>query len=206
MSTLLSHCDQRNYQNDNSLFSPIIIPGQWGLAEILNWLENDQHARTRVITDYEFDAGYPNIYHKLVIYPGIMTFSVVSNPWFRMACSYLDLLDRPSNHFSRGTDLRTLETFINSIEDRPLSGSWFTLTTNQSDWLLDKDCRTDFIFQYETLETDFEAFKRYFISDIDIRKEINYREFDYKSMYTDRLKKRIERMFYKDIDIFQYTF
>lgn len=206
MNALLSNSNQKNYQTDNSLFAPIIIPGQWGLAEIMNWLEKDQHARTRIITDYELDADYPSVSHKLAIYPGIMTFSVVSNPWFRMACSYLDLRDRPSNHFSRCVDLSTLETFIHSIEDRPLSGSWFTLATNQSDWLFDNDRKTNFIFQYETLEIDFEVLKSYFLSNIDIRKEINYREFDYKAMYSEGLKKRIEHMFYKDIDIFQYTF
>lgn len=200
-----------NYLDDDSLFTPIIYPAQYGIGEIKNWFRAHSSAMFRLIEDHDADYEFLNIDQKLEIYSGVKTFSVVTNPWLRLVAIYNDMVYKKNNEidndFVDKLNLKDFGSFVSNIPKYDLfQSSWFSATTPQVEWLITTANKTDFIFKYETLNTDMEVFYEYFQSDNQIIIHNNLCDIDYKSFYSRSTKNLVMKLFQKDIEYFNYKF
>lgn len=199
----------KTYLNDDAFFTYIAIPGQFGNISLLNWFSVSPVARFRIIQDDEADADFLNLKERLDLYPGIVTYTVVMNPWARAYFCYQQLTDcqkqNIENPFIKYFDLSSFENFVLSWPTAQFENRQFTLDTAQLDWIVDGDQTVDYIFRAETLATDFQAIQKYFNQE-DNPLAIVEAYPDYRDKFTEEMKQHIYQLFKKDIDHFGYEF
>ena len=148
------------------------------------------------------------------------TVGFVRNPWarmlswFRMVERFRERADRgrrgadafmKKNHFIRGVAeaCPDFEAFVMQGPDR-----WSRLRTPQVRYLTSKTRRADFIGRQETLEADLRAvFARLELpweplASVNVDKSRP----DYRDVYSDPMRRRVEELFAKDIAAFDYSF
>lgn len=201
------------YLNDDSFFTNITFPGQMGWYTVENWIRSYHIPQFRVILDQEADADALNLKDKLELYPGIKTFANVVNPWARALSSYnllhQDKVENGESYFSQHFDLTSFESFVLSWKDLKLGDRWYTLSTPQVDWIeyLDEsgELKTvDYILRMENLDEDFKPLQNYFQVEEGLVHIEPYP--DYQSQYSTEMKNKIESMFHRDIERFEYKF
>ena len=199
----------KTYLNDDSFFTYIAIPGQFGNISLLNWFSTSSVARFRIIQDDEADADFLNLKERLDLYPGIATYSVVMNPWARAFFCYQQLTacrdQNIENPFIKYFDLSSFENFVMSWPTEKFENTQFTLDTAQIDWLVDGAQTVDHIFQAETLTEDFQVIQKYFTQE-DHPLTIVETYPDYRDKFTAPMKEKINQLFKKDIEHFGYEF
>ncbi len=203
-----------NYLNNDSFFTYVSIPGQYGLITILDWFLHNNTAKFRLIQDEEADTDFLNLKERLELYPGIKTFAIVTNPWARAKISYDYLLFCKENHiknnFLKYFKTDSFESFVLDWPEATYSESWFTLTTPQKDWIEFTDennvtHKVDYLIRAEHLEADFLKLKEYFHQEAAMF-EYDERYPEYRSLYTDQMKNKIGDLFFQDIDYFKFDF
>ena len=199
----------KNYLNDTSFFTYIAIPGQLGCLSLLHWFNDSRIARFRIIQDDEADADFLNLKERLELYPGIVTYTVVMNPWARAFFCYQQLKtcqeQNINNPFIKYFDMSSFENFVMSWPSTQFENCQFTLDTAQLDWVVDGGQTADYIFRAETLAEDFQVIQKYFDQE-DHPLVILEPYPDYRDKFTDTMKQRIQDLFKKDIDYFGYEF
>jgi len=202
------------YLDDDSFFTSIVLPGQYGNVMISNWFLTNRNSMFRFIQDDEADEDYLNLKDKLELYPGIKTFATVMNPWARAKLCYDHLLayknDCILNQFIEHFDLSSFESFIMKWPSAQAPDRWFNLDANQCDWLeyIDENgtLKTiDYLFKAETLEDDFNQIKEYFGKENSVLPSVEQYP-DYKDHYSVQMKQHIATVFAKDIAKFGYKF
>lgn len=203
-----------NYLNDNSFFTNIHIPGQFGYFTLLRWIETKHIPCFRIIHDEEADQDYLSLEQKLKLYPDIKTFSTVMNPWARAALCY-EVLDNfrqqgLDNAFLKYFDFTDFESFVLSWPEAQFENTWFTLSTPQLAWLQftdqDGNIKTvDYLMKAETLDHDFQRLQQYFRLE---GQNLDHIEIypDYQDLYSTQMRQHIEKLFYVDIEHFEYKF
>jgi len=199
----------KTYLNDDSFFTYIAIPGQFGNISLLNWFSTSSVARFRIIQDDEADADFLNLTERLDLYPGIVTYTVVMNPWARAYFCYQQLSNcqeqNIENPFIKYFDMSSFENFVMLWPTEKFENSQFTLDTPQVDWIVDTEQQVNYIFQAETLTEDFKAIQKYFTQE-DHPLTIVETYPDYQDKFTEPMKEKINQLFKKDIDHFGYKF
>jgi hypothetical protein len=199
----------KTYLNDDSFFTQIAIPGQFGNISLLKWFSSSNVGRFRIIQDDEADADFLNLAERLELYPGITTYTVVMNPWARALFCYQQLKtcqeQNIDNPFIKYFDMTSFEKFVMSWSTEKFEQSQFTLDSPQVDWIVSGDQTVDFIFQAETLTEDFQVIQKYFTQE-DKPLEIVEMYPDYRDKFTEPMKEKIRQLFKKDIEYFGYEF
>jgi hypothetical protein len=199
----------KTYLNDDSFFTYVAIPGQFGNISVLHWFDKSNIARFRIIQDDEADADFLNLTERLELYPGITTYTVVMNPWARAYFCYNQLkscLEQSiDNKFIKYFDMTSFENFVMSWPTTQFEKSWFTLNTPQVDWIVNVEQQVDYIFQAESLAQDFQVIQQYFTQE-DKPLEIIETYPDYQDKFTEPMKEKINQLFKKDIEHFGYKF
>lgn len=199
----------KTYLNDDSFFTYIAIPGQFGNISLLNWFCSSNVARFRIIQDDEADADFLNLKERLELYPGIVTYTIVMNPWARAFFCYQQLSacqeQNIENPFIKYFDMSSFENFVMSWPTEKFENSRFTLDSPQVEWIVDGDQTVDHVFRAESLEQDFEIIQKYFTQENDPVK-ITETYPDYQDKFTEPMKEKISQLFKKDIDYFGYKF
>lgn len=203
-----------NYLNDDSFFTYVAIPGQYGLIAVLDWFIHNGTAKFRLIQDEEADTDFLNLKERLELYPGTKTFAIVTNPWARAKISYDYLVFCKENHiknnFLKYFNTNSFESFVLDWPEVNYSESWFNLTTPQKDWIEFTDennveHRVDYLLRAEHLENDFLKLKEYFHQE-SVGFEYIETYPDYRPLYTDQMKNKIGELFKEDIDYFKFDF
>lgn len=199
----------KTYLNDDSFFTYIAIPGQFGNICLLNWFNSSNTARFRIIQDDEADADFLNLKERLELYPGIVTYTIVMNPWARAFFCYQQLTAcRDQNieiPFIKYFDLSSFENFVMTWPTEKFENSQFTLDSPQVDWVIDGEQTVDYLFRAETLTEDFRVIQKYFNQE-DKPLEIVETYPDYQDKFTEPMKEKINQLFKKDIEHFGYKF
>jgi hypothetical protein len=148
------------------------------------------------------------------------TVGFVRNPWARML-SWFRMVERFKERASkgrRGADMflkknqfikgvadacPDFETFIMEGPDQ-----WVRLRTPQIRYLTSKTRRADFIGRQETLEADLRAiFARLELPWEPLQSvNVDRSRPDYREVYTDPMRRRVEELFERDIAAFDYSF
>lgn len=141
-------------------------------------------------------------------------FTFIRNPWDRLYSAYRFLAKGGINEHDRNVFEKHLKQ-CDSFEDFVLN----YLTRKQvldlihfqpqSKFLMDEsnNIMVDFIGRYENLEKDFLHITRQLNTKVGlphINKTIG--NVDYRSVYTDEMKKRVAEVYQDDIKLFNYTF
>ncbi len=202
------------YLEDDSFFTNIHIPGQFGWSTLIGWITTKNVPCFRVIYDQEADTDFLNIKERLDLYPGIKTFATVMNPWARAALCYEHLMlakDNGIDHpFLRYFDCTSFESFVLSWPEAQYENSWFKLSTPQIEWLeyIDDNGEVktaDYIWRAEHLDEEFKTFQKYF--DLEDAPLIHLEKYPvYKHLFSVEMIQHIEKLFYKDVDRFGYKF
>lgn len=203
-----------NYLNDDSFFTYVSIPGQYGLITVLDWFVHNGTAMFRLIQDEEADTDFLSLKERLELYPGTKTFAIITNPWARAKISYDYLVFCKENHiknnFLKYFQIDSFESFVLEWPEGSYSESWFDFTSPQKDWIEFTDENNvkhtvDYLLRAEHLKNDFLKIKEYFHQEA---VEFEYIETypDYRPLYTDQMKNKIGDTFKKDIDYFKFEF
>lgn len=199
-----------NYKNDDSLFIGVHIPINGWIEDINVWFGKNQVASIRLIQDYDAEFEFLNVEQINNFYPGVKTFTVVCNPWYRIADGYLGLkrkkeegVDLP---FFKYVKLETFEDFVKDLTNTKFENFWFNLSTPQKDWVIRNEHKVDYIIRLENVEEDLRPLKLYFLEDRSVHFYTDPLAFDYRSMYNEETKNIIRNLFLQDIEYFNYEF
>jgi hypothetical protein len=201
-----------NYKTDDSLFTEIFYPANYGTLDVVQWLSNNDIAMMRYVADVDANEEAMILDQKLDIYPGIKTFSVICSSWQRVAYAYLtvkSLFEKESvmPKDSAPLNINSFEDFVFSLNDEKLGPGWYTALTPVKTWFYSPCNTVDYIFRYETLQEDFKVFQEYFCSDTPlVLKETENFDPDWRSMYNEKTKAHIEMLFKEDIEYFNFKF
>ena len=148
------------------------------------------------------------------------TVGFVRNPWARML-SWFRMVERfkeraekgrkgadqflKKNHFIKGVAeaCPDFETFVMKGPDQ-----WVRLRTPQVRYLTSKTRRADFIGRQETLEADLRAIFARLELPWEPLQSVNVDKSrpDYREVYTEPMRRRVEELFAKDLAAFDYSF
>jgi chondroitin 4-sulfotransferase 11 len=144
-------------------------------------------------------------------------FSVVRNPWDRMVSSYhwlrkiqSPIPDLPSveiqtilDDMNKKLDWSTFEKWLDVGAEFALWDFWFRPVEPQTSWL---DGKVDLILKYENLNNEFRQIQNYFDSPDSLSNMLTGDHRLYREYYNDRTKKKVEKIFEKDIETWKYSF
>ncbi|WP_028635803.1 sulfotransferase family 2 domain-containing protein [Nocardioides sp. URHA0032] len=148
------------------------------------------------------------------------TVGFVRNPWARML-SWFRMVERFKDRAEkgrRGADAFLKKNqFIKGVADAcpdfetfVMKGpeQWARLRTPQIRYLTSKTRRADFIGRQESLEADLRAILARLELPWEPLQSVNVdkRRPDYREVYTDPMRRRVEDLFAKDIAAFDYSF
>lgn len=202
------------YLDDDSFFTNIHFPGQYGWSTIMRWVANKNVPCFRIIFDEQADIDFLNLKDKLEIFPGTKTFATVMNPWARSLYCYNILSNARSagieHPFIKYFNFDSFESFVLAWPETQFENSWFKLSTPQIEWLEYTDENgelkiVDYIMRAEYLDEDFKSLQSYFcLEEYPLEHIETYPE--YQKLFSTEMKNHIEKLFYKDIERFQYKF
>jgi len=138
-------------------------------------------------------------------------FSVVRNPWDRVVSGffYWKQLDKEHGKMNGVDDETTFEEFVTNIDvdssvvyDRQ-TNSAHLISQNQVDWFDDGE-KT--ILRFENLESDFTQIQSKF-ANFDKLPRVNCSDHkSYREYYNEQTKQRVQDIFSRDIEQFNYEF
>jgi hypothetical protein len=202
----------KNYKTDDSLFTEIFYPASYGNIDIIRWMNNNDTAMMRYVEDMDANEEAMLLDQKLDIYPGIKTFTVISSSWQRIAYAYLTIKSTYEQELKMPRDtaflnIDSFEDFVFSLNDEKLGPGWYTAITPVKTWIYSPNNSIDYVFRYETIHEDFKVFQEYFCSDTPLElKETENFDPDWRSMYTEKTKDHIAKLFKEDIEYFNFKF
>lgn len=144
-------------------------------------------------------------------------FSVVRNPWDRMISAYHWLVNLKSpipniesteiqtivNEANKRLDWSTFEKWLNISHKFVLWDFWFSPAESQTSWL---DGKIDLIIKYENLDQEFKQIQDHFNCTYSLPRTLVGNHKNYREYYNDYTKKKVAKLFEKDIDRWKYTF
>ena len=156
-----------------------------GLSDT-KWIQ-PQHNHARSVPESFFDQ-----------YSDYTKFTFVRNPWERIASWHSLLL---KNHKEKIMKIASMEAFIETIKNY----FWFNqldyLRNDKGHWVVNK------IGRYENFSCDLaQILNDHNIPFGHIPKLNSTTQQNYRSFYTEKSKKLVEDLCYKDIDYFSYRF
>jgi hypothetical protein len=174
-------------ENPNLIF--IHIPKNGG-SSVTRWLRENLYGVKGTVTH----GGMQHIeqeFSHAVDYP---SFAIVRNPWDRIVSSYFFKKKKEQIDCS-------FEDWLYSYPDS--SSNWFTFKTPQVEWL---EKSPTWILRFENLHTDFKQIQEYTNCSFPLEHKNATIHKDYKSYYTTKTKKYVEKLFEEDIYRFKYKF
>lgn len=141
-------------------------------------------------------------------------FSVVRNPWDRLASAYFFLKNGGMNEFDRAWADKTLSAFadFNSfvrgwVNEHNIE-TWVHFQPQTSFLCLNGKLMVDYVAHMETLEQDFQYICRQLHIDGKTLHTVNARKktADYRQHYTDETREIVARVYAGDINLFGYEF
>lgn len=196
-----------NYKNDDSFFLTVLAPFTFYGTPIKYWMLDNEHAKYRLIRDWEVEQEFWNATQTREVYPdpAIKLIGIAVNPWARIHYAYTQLClmkeQRSSPVDLSLLPLNSFDSFVKSIPNIPPQGNhWFSFNTPMSRWFE----TVDFLFKDETLDQDFKFIQDYFQSNEPLKIEGNIS--NYHEHYTTETRKIVEDIFLEDITKFGYNF
>ncbi len=143
-------------------------------------------------------------------------FTFVRNPWDRLYSAYSFLKKGGMNHQDQQFSEEVMAQ-VNSFEDFVMQwltpervNSWvhfvpqYTYITNEKG-----DLVVDFVGRFETFEIDFKTIREQIGVKqplIHLNKTMNKKALSYKDIYTCEMKAKVETLYKKDIELFNYSY
>jgi len=171
-----------------------------GTRTIFNIFEN---------SNIKLDAEQPfGIHYPLKKYAKYFKFAFVRNPWDRLvSCWHNKVVE---NNYFNFTDyelaqMKNFSKFINFVENIDVENCDLHLRLQTK--LIDLN-NIDYIGRFEKFEIDLKnVLKIINLNDITINKRnVSRNRLNYREYYNSELKARVEKIYYKDVNILSYKF
>lgn len=205
------------YKDDESFFATVFPPFiHYGFC-VKNWFATSGISKFRFIRDEECEKQFWNLEQINTMYPGIKTVTIVVNPWARMKYAYDSLCYMKAHGDSTYFDPKLLASlpldkfnnFLASLPDmQPVDPFWFSLSTPLNRWIEYDDNgvtkQVDYILREGSLNEDFVPIQEFFCSPYIL--DAPNTTLPYKTDYTTKTKKLVEKIFQEEIEKFGHIF
>jgi hypothetical protein len=145
------------------------------------------------------------------------SFAVVRNPWDRAVSMYhyaqqVYTLRKLFPNVYRNPDLKdeylenlTWDIFIDRIDEyeNTITNQWFKPSTNQTEWIPDG---VTYLLRFESLDDDILQIGELINHKVTLPKLHTTQHDHYQTYFNDEHRKKIGKIFEKDVDTFQYIF